>query len=142
MKRAVALLLGAMLVAGVAVLVGPSLTASPIYSVAQVQAGLTPWHNVWGGRTLWVRAVAILGRDVGTYPDAVELLDHAPAGSSSGFSAWIKQPNLTFTALSWRAWLAHAIPPLRWTYGQRSGIYRIRFFQPTWCMSCPVGQLQ
>jgi hypothetical protein len=141
-KRLIALLLGVALVAGVAVVAGPSLVARPVYSVSQLQAGLTPRHNVWGGRTVWVRAVAILGRDVGTYPNTVVLFDHAPAGSSPGFSVWIKQPNLTFTMLSWAARIVHAVPGLRWLYGEHPGVYRVRFFQPTWCLSCPAGQLQ
>src|SRR5437899_10111836 len=138
----IALLLGIALVAGAAVVVGPSLIARPIYSVPQLQAGLTPRHNLWGGRTVWVRAVAILGRDIGTYSNTVVLFDHAPAGSSPGFSVWVKQPNLTFTVLSWEARIAHAVPALRWVYGEHPGVYRVRFFQPTWCMSCPKGQLQ
>jgi hypothetical protein len=142
MKRLIALLLGVALVAGVTVVTGPSSMARPVTSVTQLDAGLTPWHNVWGGRTVWVRAVAILGRDVGTLPNTVVLFDHAPAGSSPGFSVWVKQPNLTFTVLSWEARIAHAVPGLRRLYGEHLGVYRVRFFQPTWCFSCPVGQLQ
>jgi hypothetical protein len=141
-KRLIALLLGVALVAGVAVVAGPSLVARPVYSVSQLQAGLTPRHNVWGGRTVWVRAVAILGRDVGTLPNTVLLFDQAPAGSSAGFSFRVKQPNLAFTVLSWEARIAHAVPALRWVYAERPGVYRVRFFRPTWCLSCPAGQLE
>jgi hypothetical protein len=84
-KRLIALLLGVALVDGVAVVAGPSLVARPVYSVPQLDPGLTPRHNVWGGRTVWVRAVAILGRDVGTLPDTVVLFDRAPGGRFPGF---------------------------------------------------------
>lgn len=142
MKRLLAALLGAALLLAVGALEGPALLAYPVYTVPQVLAGLTPRHNVWGGRTLWVRAVAVLGRDVGILPDRVVLFDHAPPSSSDGFYVWAKAPNLAFTTLSWEAWIAHTIPGLRWLYGQHPGVYRVRFFQPTWCMSCPVGQLE
>ncbi len=143
MKRTiVVLLLGVALVVGAAVVVVPPLVVGPVYSVPRLQAGLTPRHNVWGGRTLWVRAVAVLGRDVGTYPDTVVLFDHGPLGSSPGFTVRVTRPNVAFALLSWKAWMARHLPGMRWLYGEQDGVYRVRFFRPTWCMSCPVGQLE
>lgn len=91
-----------------AILVVPPVTARPVYSVSQIMMGLDPRHNMWGGRTVWVRAVAVLGQDVGTLPNRGVLFDHAPPGTSDGFYVTVKQPNLTFTLLSWRDYCPRA----------------------------------
>ncbi len=142
MKRVGALVAVAVSIAVVAVVWGPSLTAHPVHSVAQLQAGLTPRHNVWGGHTVWVRAVAVLGYDLGGMPNTVVLADHAPVGASPAFSVVAGPSNLTFALLSWQARIARAIPWAPWPYGRHRSVYRVRFFKPTWCFSCPVGQLQ
>jgi hypothetical protein len=141
MKRLIAVFVGAALLVGGVLIVLPPLIARPVYSVPQLLAGLTPRHNVWGGRTVWVRAVAVLGYDIGTPRDTVVLYDRVP-GASDGFRVSVKEPNATFALLSWAAWMARHVPWMRWMYGMRSGVYRVRLFQPTWCMSCSVGQLQ
>lgn len=123
-----------------ATVVIPPLTARPVYSVSQVWADLTPRHNILGGRSAWVRAVAILAPEKG--PDVVKLTDYGPRGPQNGFYVSVKSPNLTFTLLSWQAAIAHALPGMNWLYGQHPGVYRIRFFQANWCFSCAKGQLE
>jgi hypothetical protein len=143
MKRIGALVAVVVAIAIVAVVWGPSPMAHPVYSIAQLQAGLTPRHNVWGGHTVWVGAVAALGSDLGGMPDTVVLADHAPVGAwSPAFTVVARPSNLTFALLSWQARLAHAVPWVPWPYDRHRGVYRVRFFKPTWCFSCPVGQLQ
>lgn len=140
MKRLIAVPLTVALLAGAGVMVVLPLMARPVYSVSQVLAGLTPRHNVWGGRTVWVRAVAVLGYDLGMQRDTVVLCDRVPR-ASDGFKVSVKEPNVTFALLSWAAWLARHVPGMRWIYGTHPGVYRVHLFQPTWCMSCAAGQL-
>lgn len=143
MKRRIVLVaLIAILGACVAIVEVPPLLTNPTYSVSQLLVGLTPRHNVWGGHTVSVRAVAVLGSDIGARPNTVILYDHAPSGASAGFLVSVAQPNLTFARLSWVAWIGRHMPGMRWMYGEQPDVYRVRFLRPTWCMSCPIGQLE
>ncbi len=123
------------------VVVSP-VAAGPTYSVAQVLAGLTPQHNVWGGRALRVRAIAALAYDPRGRPNTALLFDHAPVGRSLGFTVSSSPLNRTFTLLAWDAWIARYLPEMRWLYGEHPAVYRVRFFQPSWCASRPVGQFE
>lgn len=106
----------------------------PVYSVAQVTAGLRTHPRRWAGRSVAVRGVAMRPT-----PDGFVLLDHAQPPAQA---LWVASPshNWRLEALVWAGVVARYIPGLDWHDGAGPpAVYRLRL-PATWCAQgdqCP-----
>jgi len=130
----------ALIVAGIAAasIVALLVTASPVYSVAQVRDGLLSSPTSWVGRTVQVRALDIYpGAHVAWLVDPADSTNPSARGLPITAGQW-QTPTFP-RSLIW--WIGSNVPVLHGIDGGRVEVYRITLTTPLHgaCASCVVG---
>ena len=135
-RRTIALIVASIAAASIVAML---VTASPVYSAAQVRVGLLSAPASWVGRTVQIRAVdSYPGGRVAWLVDPQDSYTPYAKGLPIAAGRW-QEPTFP-RSLIW--WLSSNVSALRGVDGRRAEVYRITLTSPPRraCASCIVGR--